>query len=375
MRAWTLILLIGSLLMGCSSMDTTSHKLAPLVDDAPRDPANELVAFLEQNVRARDSEHRDLYRFDRASGRALADFKLRVRNATRQYFRTTDHEVGINQLTEEVLETNDNYTLTRVRFKNALNLANEMIIATPTGSGPHPLLVIPNGSVGKPENIMGLTTEDYHHNLGRVFADAGFGVAAVNIPSPKPFTEAIKITNAQFYLANIIGENFSKYFIVDKMLSAMDYLETLSWVDRNRVATYGISLGGWASILSSVLDSRITATIVSGTNVLTPIIEQQLVNRRFQYAHYFEWRITELPTFIEMMASLHPQPLAVEIGRQDQTGIYSVARKQAERLQALWQTTPGAPFLLADVNVWKHEVEIQEVKAWLIDVWQVKPPG
>jgi len=147
--------------------------------------------------------------------------------------------------------------------------------------------------------------------------------------------------NRNFYLANSAGINWRYYQIVDKVSSAIDYLETVSVADHERLAIYGISMGGATAIMGSVADDRIKVTIASGTNVFTPRDTFLLQHRRFKMAHHYGWNVVQRPTNAELLPALYPNPIIAELNKRDTAGVFSEAVEAATLVKQYYEQRGG----------------------------------
>ncbi|MEK3887224.1 dienelactone hydrolase family protein [Bacillus sp. FSL K6-3431] len=93
----------------------------------------------------------------------------------------------------------------------------------------------------------------------------------------------------------------------------LDYLETREIVDSGKIGCMGISGGGLVAAFTSVLDNRISATVVSG---YTNIFQGSIMARRHCLDNYIPGilQYAEMP---ELIGLLVPRPLFIEAGNAD----------------------------------------------------------
>jgi len=131
--------------------------------------------------------------------------------------------------------------------------------------------------------------------------------------------------------------NWSYYQRIDKISSVIDFLEDIPEADIERIAIYGISLGGAVAIEAGVFDDRISVIIPSGTNVMLPADLMLLKHRRFDYAYYYQFNIAERPDLYQLLYAAFPKHVIVELNRQDITGIYSESSKAAASIKGYYE--------------------------------------
>ncbi len=359
-----------------------SLRFEPLWSDTRRDSSPtisqyaaqlaELQDYLTRRALDIDAERQRRLAYTQLTGAALRAQQEKIRAAFISDAGLTPHEKRVADVTRVQVAAEDGYRLERVSFKNALGLSVQGLLALPENCSPTcPVLIAPNGWSSSPEAVMGYGIQDYQHAFGKKFAEAGYIVFAVNLPVvPQDFERTASIESHVAMLANLSATRYWIYMRVEPMLGALDFVETLPEADLTRIAAYGISIGGEAVLDASVLDPRINAVVVSGVNVLTPRREMLLETRRFVYSQLYDWDAFALPEVDELLATLYPRPVCIELGKYDATGNFSTALATAQRVQAIYQKERrGANFQIAvhDQNSTHdgHETEIVQCLTFL----------
>lgn len=333
---------------------------------------DELQAFFIDRAKAAEARRQSEFDYHEATGPSLSLLVARIQQRLAENAGIVPHRSTMQDLSVTRLEQEPRYSLFRVKFRDASGLSVEGLLGKPTScSLACPVLIAPNGWSSAPEAIMGIGPDDYQHQFGKVFANSGYVVFAVYVPSsPYDVTKTNIAERNAWLLANISGTRYWSYWWLDKVMSAIDYVETLDYVDMTRVGIYGVSMGGQAALYSSVLDPRISAVVVSGTNVLTPSSSMLLEERRLIYPQDYRWDVADTPDTDELILSLFPRPVCVELDKYDTTGDFSQALQSAEDVQRVYKREGIADrFMIAVVGMKTtqdgHEAQIVDCKGFL----------
>lgn len=120
-------------------------------------------------------------------------------------------------------------------------------------------------------------------------------------------------------------KKYPEWSIWGKMLwdnqRAIDFLETLDFIEPHKMGVIGHSLGGEAALWLSAFDSRVVVTVGSGLDVKASAIYAFLKSYSFVYApkftRYFgEYRTPPFETH-ELMSLIAPRPLLSIMGNSD----------------------------------------------------------
>lgn len=281
----------------------------------------------------------------------------------------------VNNLEEEPIGEANGSQRYRVRFQNDLGLAVEGILSVPMADGAHPLIIIPNGMSSSPEQLFLTNAEDYHHGVACQF-EGNYVVFALHLPSSPDFEYEVMMHDRMNWAAEVAGLDYQYYLKVDKVISALDYLETKSEVDKGRIAIYGLSMGGDAAIDAGVADERINVIAASGTNVLTPAFQRIFDGQRYLYPYYYQNDRLGRPDEGTKLLAVFPRKVIIELNRQDTTGNFDAAQSRAQqvkRIFALLGAKESAQIIVFDhaksaLAPNGHEMQITGVKKQ-IDAW------
>ena len=185
-----------------------------------------------------------------------------------------------------------------------------------------PVVVAQHGLEGRPQDLidpkdakMMLTYQRYAARL----AERGF---IVFVPqNPYIFGERFRVLSRK---GNPLGRTLFS-FITPQHQRSIDWLETLPFVDKSRIAFYGLSYGGKTAMRVPVLEPRYKAVICSG-DFNEWISKITSVDQPFSYMFTHEYEILEFDsgdTFnhAESAYLIFPRPFMVERGHYDGVGI------------------------------------------------------
>ncbi len=184
------------------------------------------------------------------------------------------------------------------------------VVVCQHGLGDHPLDIVAPPTQ-KAENT-------YHRYAARL-AEEGFVVYA-------PQNPYIELPRFRQFLRKANPLKLSLFsFIVSQHRRTLDWLETLPFVDPQRIGFYGLSYGGKTAMRVPPLEPRYKAVICSGDfNEWTWKITS--VDEPFSYMYTPEYDMLEFNlgntmAYFEMTTLIAPRPFMVERGHSDSVGI------------------------------------------------------
>jgi len=306
----------------------------------PREPLlEELLLFFESRARDKWLENQARFNLNEpATPKDAQDLIDAIREANCNFANRTRlmaREHVISNLEEKLIGEVRNSRRWRIRFQNGLGLTVAGILSVPLEKRPHPVIIIPNGMTSTPENLFLIDHEDYHRGVACRF-EGSYVVFALHIPSSPDFSYELMMHNRMNWAAEAMGIDYRYYETVDKVVSALDYLETKPAIDPSRIAIYGISLGGDTSIDAGVEDKRINVIAASGTNVFSPSYQQMFVQWRYMYPYYYRYNRLLLPDAGTKLLASYPRRLIIELGRQDSTGDFNAALRRAQQIKRIY---------------------------------------
>ena len=291
---------------------------------------------------------------------------------------------GINQkvsnLQEQLIDEVNGARRYRVQFKNDLGLTINGILSVPLSDGPHPLIIIPNGITSTPDNLFLIDREDYQHGAACKF-EGDYVVFALQIPSSTEYSNDLDFLNKMNWAAIAAGLNYRYYLTTDRVISALDYLESRPEIDPSRVAIYGISMGGDAAIGGGLNDTRIKVIATSGTNVIEPLYDDLFSKSKYSNPYKYRYNILSLPDDGTALLAVFPRKIIVELNQQDTTGSFDASLHRAQQIKRIYSllgidenaiviTFNHAP---SDIAPQGHEMEVAQVKRQIDQWFDIQP--
>jgi dienelactone hydrolase len=230
-----------------------------------------------------------------------------------------------------VLETRrfPGYTREKIVFDSAPGVSVLAYLLVPEKARrPAPVMICIPGHGRGVDDIVGIDERGrdrtdkagYQHDFAIQVAEAGVGALAIE---PMGFGCRRDAINARQGLSRkacdpaaggalLVGQTMVGWRVWDVMRS-LDYIETRSELDRNRVGCMGISGGGTITVFATALDPRIRVALVSGyLNTFRDSIGS--------LAHCIDNYVPGILNWAEMhdvAGLIAPRPLFVESGEQD----------------------------------------------------------
>ena len=187
---------------------------------------------------------------------------------------------------------------------------------------PRPAVIAQHGLGGRPGDVTGIEPSptsgpDAYHAFGARLADRGYVVVAPYLTVPEP---QANLVNPLVVRAVSLGEQRSRAELI-KLRAVVDWLQTQSIVERDRIGYYGLSYGGHAALWVAGLEPRIRAVVVSGHANDWIAKTTDLDDPRSFMAHPdedFTVRSgTRLFGHLELIAAAWPRPTLIEAGSDD----------------------------------------------------------
>lgn len=247
-----------------------------------------------------------------------------------------------------------------------------------SGAGRLPAVVAQHGLGGKPKDVtlQGESPDTVYHGFGARLAEAGYVVFAPYVTVPIPQAELV---NPLVRQAAALGRMRTSIEAA-KLRRIVDFLESLDFVDRDRIGYYGLSYGGYSTIWMGPLEPRFRATVVSGHfNDWRRKITNE-IERTSYLLHvdedFFNWDVLNRFTHVELLAAFYPRAVMVEFALRDGTTFPPWHERAWSEVAAIARAWEAEDRIVRDRFEGRHE--IHGIGAFeFLDRWlrPEKPPG
>ena len=180
-----------------------------------------------------------------------------------------------------------------------------------------PLVVCQHGLEGRPTDTFLGDHRAYHDFAGKL-CERGFIVFAPQ--NPYIFGDRFRTLQRK---ANLLGKTLFS-LIVPQHQQITDWLQTLEFVDPDRIAFYGLSYGGKSAMRIPALVEDYCLSICSA-DFNEWVLKNASTRHDFSYVwtgeyEIFEWNLGNTFNYFEMAALICPRPFMVERGHFDGVG-------------------------------------------------------
>ncbi len=159
--------------------------------------------------------------------------------------------------------------------------------------------------------------DDLRYDYGQKLAEQGYIVLAPDLrgfgerrpgyPGPR-----VDYCPRNYMCATLLGTTVVALHLCD-LEAALDVLQALPYVDRERLAAVGLSLGGRMTMMIAAMDQRVKVAVPSGCMNLFQERYQALVQCGAQLIP----GLLQYGDTPELFSLIAPRPLVIEIGLQD----------------------------------------------------------
>lgn len=350
-------------MLSFSAMDQVGERaLEAMANERQLLMRKEFESFLQEEVMAVDERVEAAWQLDYSS---LEAFQQSVEPHRRDWIDA----LGIFPQELDPLKVNtypyfDNEIATAqwviLSFKR--NLRCHGVLAIPKkGNGPFPLVIAQHGVGSTPEQIMGL--RDVHgsyHSFGRHLLEAGYAVLApVNVTGGPPRSRLHR-------LAVLVGGTITG-IEVRKYQRWIDYLEGLPQIDADRIAMWGLSLGGFYVLITQPVEPRIKVGINAA------FFNHRVTKMAFEDPKYSPFLPTKdqgehvyirgwLSKFrdSELAALTCPRPLQIQTGKADSISWHPLVEEEFSRARVHYDRLGMGDRIELLLHEGGHEVKVDE---------------
>ncbi len=248
-------------------------------------------------------------------------------------------------------------------------LEAEGLLAYPAGrKGRVPLVIAQHGISSFPERVFGQEDpENHYHDYGHALVKAGYAVLApMNL-------RTIDSRNRIERLARLAGVSLAGLEYA-RMEALLDAALADPRVDANRVALWGISLGGMATMYWTPLEPRIRCAIVTAwfnhrrNKMVIPDRRYScFLETKEEYAFLFGW-LREF-TDADVISLICPRPVLIQHGKKDGIAYWPQVEQEYEQARETYRKLGIEDRIGIDMHEGVHEIRIdsglQFLKRWL----------
>jgi dienelactone hydrolase len=199
-----------------------------------------------------------------------------------------------------------------------------------------PAIVCQHGFNGAPKYVTGagsaIEVQDrYYHRFGERLAERGYVVFA-------PYMVATDSINPIVRMAASVGMMRTSIELA-KLHRVVDFLQSLPFVDPDRIGYYGMSYGGYAAAWMVPLEPRLRFTIISA---YFSVLRLELTGTSPPGHSFwnqpdedpFTWNTLNRFSDLELIAAMYPRPVCIEWGLNDGSTTPSWHRQAWKEVEA-----------------------------------------
>ena len=194
-----------------------------------------------------------------------------------------------------------------------------------------PAVVCQHGFDGAPKYITGMGTElekndHFYHRFGERLAERGYVVFApyMTVPEdhhPPNIVHRADLINPLVRLTAPLGMMRTS-IEVTKLHRVVDFLQSLSFVDGDRIGYYGLSYGGYSAIWMAPLEPRLKLAVISAhfndwQTMLTDTKRYGDSYWTLPDEDFYNWNVLNRFVHTQLIAAMWPRPVCIEYGSGD----------------------------------------------------------
>ena len=272
---------------------------------------------------------------------------------------------GEFDIEEEPFLENEKVLLKYISVRFAQNLYCRAILGLPKQAGTNSSLVIAqHGLVSSPERVFGfLDSENLYHSYGYRLLEDGFAVMApLNIMSPE--------SRARYQrMCLLLGKTIAGLEI-SKLKRLLDYVLLLPGIDKDRVGMWGISLGGFYTLITLPIENRIKLGIICA--FFNHRLKKMVVDDP-RYSCFLS--VSEEHIFIpgwlreftdsDLISLICPRPLLIQTGKADGVSWWPFVLEEFYRAKEHYDRLNIGDRIQIDLHSGGHEIRYESGVAFL----------
>jgi len=195
-----------------------------------------------------------------------------------------------------------------------------------------PAVICQHGFDGAPKYVSGVgsdleTNDHFYHRFGERLAERGYVVFAPYLSVPMDSHQPAVVYRADLVnplvrLAACLGVMRTSIELA-KLHRIMDFLQSLPFVESDRIGYYGLSYGGYSAMWMPPLEPRLSLSVISAhfNDWRTMLTD----TKRFGDSYwtlpdedFYNWNALNRFVHTELIAAMWPRPVCIEYGSDDQ---------------------------------------------------------
>jgi hypothetical protein len=229
---------------------------------------------------------------------------------------------------EEFVAEDDLGKIFRVWIETLPRLETYGLLFVPPGSGPHPLVISQHGGLGTPELCSNLFRPANYNDMTRRVLRRGCMVFAPQLPLwSEEYGPPMERPLLDRKLKHLGGS--AAALDIFQLQRSLDVLLARPDVDAEKVGMMGLSWGGFYTLVTAAMETRIRAALASAFLNEPEIAAQIPPLAWFNAASRFH--------LAEIAGLICPRPLYIEIGKKDEHVVVTGACREAEKIRAIYE--------------------------------------
>ncbi len=239
----------------------------------------------------------------------------------------TEYKFDVVRCKKEQIFSENEISAFRMQFDILDKIKFYGIYFEQTQGGKHPLVIAQHGGLGSPELCSGIwgSSENYNDMTKRILKQG------VNVFAPQLMLWDMKDKNADIDTVRRdldaqlkqIGSSIAALEIYC-IMKCIDYLSVQKNVDENKIGMAGLSYGGFYTLFTTAIDTRIKAAV-----------SDCFFNDRYKYS-WSDWTwFGSGVRFLDSEAAMliYPRHLSIQVGDKDEVFAVEGACAEYERLK------------------------------------------
>jgi dienelactone hydrolase len=195
-----------------------------------------------------------------------------------------------------------------------------------------PAVICQHGFDGAPKYVSGIgngleSNDHFYHRFGQRLAERGYVVFAPYLSVPMVHTQPAVVYRADLVnplvrLAACLGVTRTSIELT-KLHTIVDFLQSLPFVQSDRIGYYGLSYGGYSAIWMPPLEPRLSLTVISAhfndwQTMLTDMERFGASYWTLPDEDFYNWNVLNRFDHTQLIAAMWPRPVCIEYGSEDQ---------------------------------------------------------